>query len=422
MGVITGSSELGLSRDETAAFSERELQERKTAVRAAYYKAGADYIIDDLDELINVIDDIDRKLAQNAARKLLTPGPLTTRHSVKRAMLTDHCTWDDEYKAITAGVADDITQISANEDYATVLLQGSGSYAVEAMINCLCDKEEKILFLVNGEYGKRMLEIANCANRNYGCLMFDMTQPIDARRVRSTLERDKDIGAVVFVHCETTSGIINPLNEITELAKSFGKKVLVDAMSSFAVYEIDMPALDIDALAASSNKCLEGLPGLSFVVAKKTLLEESGGRAFSHSLDLYDQYIGLYEGGGKFRFTSPTNVLLALRQAIDEYRKEGGASARRARYMENHRILVEGLEKLGVHPIIAPEHQSYVITTFELGKIDFHSLYYSLKSKGFVIYPGKFTDLPTFRIGNIGNVFPEDMEALLDAIAEHVTE
>ncbi|MGI6636083.1 MAG: 2-aminoethylphosphonate--pyruvate transaminase [Christensenellales bacterium] len=418
VGVIMGSSELGLTRDELAALSERELSERKTIVRATYYQAGADYIIDDMNELLGVIDDINRKLDQNAERKLLTPGPLTTRHAVKHAMLTDHCTWDDTYKAITTSVMNDITHMAADDAYATVLLQGSGSYAVESIINGLCGKNEKILFLVNGAYGERMLTIAEKSGKAYDHLSFDMTQPIDLKTVEEKLQADPDIAVVMFVHCETTTGLINPLKELTTLAKSYGKKVFVDAMSSFAAYDIDMPALDMDALAASANKCLEGLPGLAFVIAKKTLIEESCGNSLSHSLDLYDQYQGLYAGGGKFRFTSPTNVLLALRQAIDEYNKEGGLLARKKRYMENHQTLVQGLEKLGIRPIIAPENQSYIITTFELGNLDFSKLYETLKSRGFIIYPGKLTSMPTFRIGHIGDVYPADMRALVAAIQE----
>jgi 2-aminoethylphosphonate-pyruvate transaminase len=335
-------------------------------------------------------------------------------------MLTDHCTWDDEYKEITTSVMNDITQISANDDYATVLLQGSGSYAVEAMINCLCGEREKILFLVNGEYGKRMLTIADNSRRDYDVLTFDMTEPVCVEAVEKKLKADADIKTVVFVHCETTTGVLNPFEEITRLAKSYGKKVLIDAMSSFGAYDIDIPGLDIDALAASSNKCLEGLPGLGFVIVKKTLLDASKGKSLSHSLDLFDQYQGLYPGGGKFRFTSPTNILLALRQAIDDYKKEGGLPARKARYIENHKILVQGLEKLGIHSIIEPEHQSYIITTFELGDLNFTEFYETLKSKGFVIYPGKLTTMPTFRLGNIGDVHPSDITELVEVIGEYI--
>jgi len=266
-----------------------------------------------------------------------------------------------------------------------------------------------------------MLAIADDSRRDYEHLTFDMTRPISISAVEKRLKRDRDIDVIVFVHCETTTGIVNPLEDIARLAKSYEKKVLVDAMSSFAAYDIDMPGLDIDALAASSNKCLEGLPGLSFVIVKKSLIEKSEGRSYSHSLDLFDQYQGLYSGGGKFRFTSPTNVLLALRQAIDEYKKEGGLLARRARYMENHDVLVKGLGELGIQPIVAPEYQSYIITTFELGGLDFLKLYATLKSKGFIIYPGKLTSIPTFRLGNIGDVYPSDMAELVKIIGEYVS-
>lgn len=420
VGVILGSSELGLSRLEVAMLSPEALTIEKARVRATYYEAGADYIIDDLDELPGVVEDINRKLAQNAPRKLLTPGPLTTKASVQHAMLTDHCTWDDEYKAITVGVMRDITAISANEKYATVLLQGSGSYAVEAMINCLTLPQEKILFLVNGEYGKRMLTIATNSGKTFEALITSETQPVDVSALEHKLQEDDTIETVVTVHCETTTGVINPLEDIVRIAKRYGKKVLVDAMSSFAAYDIDMPGWDIDALASSANKCLEGLPGLAFVVAKKTLIEASKGVSHSHSLDLYDQYQNLYAGGGKFRFTSPTNILLALRQALDVYKLEGGLAARRARYLSNHATLTEGLAKLGIRPIVAPEHQSYIITTFGLGDLNFAEFYDTLKAKGFIIYPGKLTALPTFRLGNIGDVYPSDMKALVQAIEEFV--
>ena len=422
VGIIMGSSEFGLSHEDVAALSAEDINRRKVVIRASYYKAGADYIIDDISGLPDVIDDINRRIDLNTPHKLLMPGPLTTRDSVKRAMLTDHCIYDDEYEAITTSVINDITQISADNDYATVLLQGSGAYAVEAMINCLCSENEKILFLVNGEYGKRMLSIADDSHRNYEVLTFDMIQQVDVKTIEEKLKVATDINAVAFVHCETAAGVLNSLEEITKLAKSYGKKVLVDAMSSFAAYEIDMPGLDIDALAASSNRCLEGLPGLSFVIAKKALLEKSEGQSYSYCLDLFDQYQGLYAGGGKVRFTAPTNVLLALRQTIDEYKKEGGLPARKARYIENHKVLTQGLEKLGIHPIVALENQSYIITAFDLDGLDFPKLYAALKSKGFIIYQGKLTDLQTLLLGNIGDVYPSDMAALVDVIGEYVHE
>ena len=235
------------------------------------------------------------------------------------------------------------------------------------------------MLLVNGEYGKRMVSMAKCAGKSYDVLSFEQTKPIEISKVTAKLSNNEDIKSVVFVHCETTTGILNPLEEIVTATKEYGKMVLVYAMSSFAAYNIDMPRLGIDALAASANKFLEGLPGLAFVIAKRELIEKSKGVSKSHSLDLFDQYQGLYNEGGKFRFTSPTNILLALRQAIDEYHKEGGLSARKARYKQNHEILVRGLSELSIESIVDEAHQSHIITTFKLGDIDFNKMYAHLK-------------------------------------------
>ena len=415
VAVVNGSNEVGLTRDEVALMSPPELNDHKLRARQNFYKAGADFIIDDMNELIGVINLINKRLERSAPRKLMTPGPLTTRSSVKQATLNDHCTWSNEYKQLTAKVCDSITDIAADGSYATVLLQGSGSYAVESMICSICDNAEKILFLVNGEYGRRMVRIAKMAGKTVDIIESDFCEPVRADDLEKRLQADPDIRTVVCVHCETTTGVLNPLDEIVTTAKSYGKIVLVDAMSSFGAYDIDMPGLDIDALAASANKCLEGLPGLAFVIAKKTVIENAVHSA-SHCLDLRDQYHELYAGGGKFRFTSPTNILLALEQAIFDFHCEGGLAARSARYAQNHRTLVSGLAEAGVTPIVKPEHQSYIITTFALGGIDFVQLYDALKTEGFVIYPGKLTDMPTFRIGSIGDVYPSDIRRLTEAV------
>ena len=416
VAVIMGSNEMGLTREEAIALSPEQLEVRKRCARKVFYEAGADYIINDMDELVGLVDEINLRMERDRQYKLMTPGPLTTKTSVKNAMMTDHCTWADEYKQIATSVCTDIANISADENYATVLIQGSGSYAVESMINSLCAKDEKILFLVNGEYGKRMVKISEMAEKNYDAIMSDPCLPVDVKALEERLKADADIRTVAFAHCETTTGVLNPLNEIVNIAKHYGKAVLVDAMSSFAAYDIDMPGLGIDALAASSNKCLEGLPGLSFIIVKKSILDSGKTHANSHCLDMFDQYEGLYAGGGKFRFTSPTNILLALEQAIKEYKKEGGLSARADRYKDNHAILTQGLAEVGIKAIVKQEDQSYIITTFELGNRDFKNLYNAIKDKGFVIYPGKLTDAPTFRLGNIGDVYPSDMVRLVEAV------
>lgn len=431
VGVVMGSSELGLTEAEAAALSKEELSAEIRRVKAVYYKEGADYVIMGMSGLPAVLSEIQLRLAQAAPKKLLTPGPLTTRRSVKQAMLADHCTWDEEYKAITRKLMDDITKIEGDSDrHACVLLQGSGSYAVEAMIQSFCRPGEKLLILENGEYGKRMVRQAQMAGKAFEVLSFDMCLPVDVKAVEDKLKADPSIKTVLFVHSETTSGIINPVEELAKTAKAMGKTVLVDAMSSFGAYRLPMTQWGIDGLASSANKCLEGLPGLAFVIADRSLLEGCAGVSTSHCLDLHDQYQGLYPGGGKFRFTSPTNVVLALSQALREYEAEGGREARRARYEKNHRALIEGMEKLGIRAIVPEAHQSCIITTFLLQKADsetgeacsleFQPLYEGLKEDGFVIYPGKLTDQPTFRIGTIGDVYPEDIQRLCEAVARRL--
>ncbi|MCF0217005.1 MAG: 2-aminoethylphosphonate--pyruvate transaminase [Fibrobacteraceae bacterium] len=415
VGVVMGSSEMGLTEEEEKSLPKEELAKRKDVVKQRFYKAGADYIIDDLSELPNVIEKINDQLAEQEDHKLLTPGPLTTRKSVKLAQLADHCTWDDDYKKLTISVMNDITDICANTDeYATVLLQGSGSYAVEAMIQTFCKDDEKLLIVENGAYGKRMVKQAELAHKNYCVLSFDMCSAIDPEAVKNILESEPSIKTVMFVHSETTSGVINPIKEIASIAKAAGKTVLVDTMSSFAAYETNMKEWGIDALAASANKCLEGLPGLSFVIARKDLFEAKS-NSKSLCLDLCDQYKGLYPDG-KFRFTSPTTILLALRRAIDLYKMEGGLAARKERYAANHKVLMEETRKLGIKAIVDEKYQSYIITTFALEDISFEKMYTHLKKNGFVIYPGKLTDIPTFRIGTIGDIYPSDIKKLCDCI------
>ena len=419
VGVVMGSSELGLNEEEVQSLAPEELAARKKEAFARFYAAGADYVIDDMRELPGIVDQINAQLLELEPHKLLTPGPLTTRRSVKLAQLADHCTWDDAYKQLTISVMNDITKICANTDeYATVLLQGSGSYAVEAMIHTFCRDDEKLLIIENGAYGKRMIQQATMAGKNFTVLSFDMCTAIDPEAVRKKLAEEPDIKTVMFVHSETTSGLINPLKEIAGIAKAAGKTVLVDTMSSFGAYETDMKSFGIDALASSANKCLEGLPGLAFVVASKTLLE---GKSASKSLclDLCDQYRYLYPDG-KFRFTSPTTILLALRRALDLYMLEGGLAARRARYQANHDTLIAGMRRLGIASIVPEQWQSYIITTFDLGQISFTDMYAQLKEHGYVIYPGKLTDKPTFRIGTIGDLYPKDYEDLCRCLEDYL--
>ncbi len=396
-------------------------REREMEARKQYHTAQADYVIQDIWELSAVISDINYRAARLAGHTLLTPGPVTTRRRVKQSMMADHCSWDEEYRSITRSVIDDLTAIYADDGFTTVLLQGSGTYGVESMIQSLCRDGERILFLVNGEYGKRMVSLAERAGKTFSVLEFPPCRGIDPDQVEGYLARNPGIRTVMFVHCETSSGVMNPAREITAAAKARGKQVLIDCISSFGVYELPLGGpLGADAVAACANVCLEGTPGIAFVVAKKEILEKAKDVAHSLCMDLHLQYREFSGSGGKFRFTSPTNILLALRQAIDEYRKEGEMAARRQRYEENRQTLAKGMKRLGIRSIVREEDQSCIAMTFELGALDFANLYHFLRRRGFVIDPGKLTRISTFRIGTCGNLNSRDIENFCLAMEDYL--
>ena len=304
------------------------------------------------------------------------------------------------------------------DEYTSILLQGSGTYCVEAVIGSTVKPGDKLLILSNGAYGDRMGNIAEYHGISYDMLAFDETEQVSVSYVDDYLSHNAEITHVAVVHCETTTGVLNPLEEIAHLVKIHGKKLIVDAMSSFGGVPIDMKKLDIDFLVSSANKCIQGVPGFGFIIAKKDKLIATKGNARSLSLDIYAQWETMEKGGGKWRFTSPTHVVHAFYQAMKELNEEGGIVARSERYKQNHRTLVDGMRALGFKTLLPDASQGPIITSFlyPTADFDFHSFYDQLKAKGFVIYPGKISDADTFRIGNIGDIFPDDMEALLQAI------
>ena len=249
-------------------------------------------------------------------------------------------------------------------------------------------------------------------------------QPIDPRQIEDVLVRDSAITHVGAIHCETTTGILNPVEEVGRVVRRLQRTFIVDAMSSFAGVPMDLPGWGIDFLISSANKCIQGVPGFAFVLARRALLAEAEGRARSVSLDLVSQWKGM-ETDGQFRFTPPTHALLAFWQALQELEAEGGTTGRASRYAENAKILVQGMRELGFEPYLSPQHQSHIITSFHyLGhpNFDFKHFYRHLSDKGYVIYPGKLSDSDCFRIGTIGHIFSKDVRALLVAIQESLEE
>ena len=354
---------------------------------------------------------------------LLTPGPLTTSETVKEAMMSDWCTWDEDYNiGIVEVIRRELTELASSrpDEYTAVLMQGSGTFCVEATLGSTVRPDDHLLIAANGAYGLRMGTIADYYRIPHHVLKFEETQPVDPEAIGAYLDEHPEVTHVSVVHCETTTGVLNPLERVAQVVKAHGKTLIVDAMSSFGGVPVDMAALGIDFLISSANKCIQGVPGFGFVIARRSLLEQCKGVARSLSLDLYDQWAAMEKGHGKWRFTSPTHVVRAFMQALNELKAEGGISARHARYCENHRVLVEGMRSLGFRTLLPDEEQSPVITSFYYPEegFDFKAFYLKLKERGFVIYPGKISQADTFRIGNIGDVFPDDFRRLVEAIKD----
>lgn len=355
--------------------------------------------------------------------KLLTPGPLTTTVTVKQEMLEDRCTWDDDYKNITQHIRQQLLALAHVDeaDYTTVLMQGSGSFVVESVLTTAISDEDKILILTNGAYGERIVEMAQALKLQHIVYSVPYNKQPSALEVQAFLEKDASITHVAGIHCETTTGILNPIKEIGEVVHSFHKTFIVDAMSSFGGVPMNIADLHIDFCISSANKCIQGVPGFGFVIAKIEALQQCKGHARSVALDLYSQW-EVMQKDGKWRFTSPTHVVVAFAKAMEELREEGGIEARFKRYAHNNALLRSRLAALGFTPYISEALQSPIITTFLFPDktFSFEHFYQEMKKAGFVIYPGKLTDVDTFRIGNIGDVHEEDMLALCEVVENYM--
>jgi 2-aminoethylphosphonate-pyruvate transaminase len=357
---------------------------------------------------------------------LLTPGPLTTSRTVKQVMLRDFCTWDDDYNSIVTRVREDLVRLaSARDDYTAVLMQGSGSFSVEATLGSVIPPSGKVLVVNNGAYGARMVTMARRLKIDVVEIAIPEVEPADPQQIAATLATNGAITHVAVVHCETTTGMLNPVAEIGRVVSTAGRVFIVDAMSSFGGIRLSMEALSASFLVSSANKCIQGVPGFGLVIADRDRLLASRGWARSLSLDLFDQWREMEEKGGKWRYTSPTHVVRAFAQALVELHAEGGVAARHARYVENHRRLVVGMEGLGFQPLLAAEHRSPIITSFVYpndSRFAFLPFYEALKKRRFVIYPGKVSQAETFRIGTIGHVFPDDIDLLVRCVEEACAE
>ena len=350
---------------------------------------------------------------------LLTPGPLTTSASVKQARLHDYGSRDNYFIDLNGRVLDRLVEIvNGKESHVAVPLQGSGTFVVEAMIGCFVPSDGKLLICINGAYGKRIAKICDYYRRQYTVQECAEDQPVDPAQVELALTADNNITHVAVVHTETTSGILNPIEEIAEIVEKQGRGLLIDSMSAFGAMPVDANSIHFDALVASSNKCLEGAPGMGFCIARKDALLQTEGNSPSLSLDLYDQWQAMQKNR-QWRFTPPTHVLLAFDQALNEFDQEGGVTGRGGRYQENCKVLVEGMRGMGFRTLLPDHLQAPNIVTFHMPsdeRFNFDRFYDAMREQGYVIYPGKLTVADSFRMGCIGRLNRSDMQGALTAV------
>jgi 2-aminoethylphosphonate-pyruvate transaminase len=378
--------------------------------------------------LLSSMNKTQRPVLPSSRDKLLyTPGPLTTSLSVKQAMLHDAGSWHWEFNAQVKSIRErllGVAGVNSADGWETVLLQGSGTFGVEAVFQTCVPPDGKVVVLSNGAYGERMVLMLQHASIVHTVLRTPEDTPPDPAALDAVLTADPAVTHVAVVHCETTTGILNDISVLGAVARRHQKIVIVDAMSSFGAVPLDFEAVGLDFLISSANKCIEGVPGFSFVICRRAKLLASEGWARNLSMDLLDQLKG-FEKNGQFRYTPPTHALLAFEQALDELELEGGVPGRAARYRRNHQVLLAGMTKLGFKSYLPAAVQSYIITSFLFPadpQFTFAEFYRRVADKGFILYPGKISQADTFRIGNIGRLFESDLRAVVYAIGEALEE
>jgi 2-aminoethylphosphonate-pyruvate transaminase len=281
-----------------------------------------------------------------------------------------------------------------------------------------------VLVLDNGAYCKRAGKLTQMMGRRVSVVGFDEDAPVSPQALDDHLRRDASISHVILIHCETGAGVENPLAAVAAVCERHGKGLIVDAMSSFAALPIDARSVRFDALVAASGKCLEGVPGMGFVFIRQAVLAGCAGNSQSLAMDLFDQHAYM-EKTGQWRFTPPTHVVVALAEAISQFDEEGGQPARLARYTDNCRTLITGMQALGLLPFLKPEHQAPIIVTFHAPDhpaYDFKRFYAAAKARGFMLYPGKLTTVETFRVGCIGAIGRLEIQQAVNAVADTLRE
>ncbi|MFL3666800.1 MAG: 2-aminoethylphosphonate--pyruvate transaminase [Verrucomicrobiota bacterium] len=361
---------------------------------------------------------------------LLTPGPLSTTQTVREAMMQEFSTWDVDYNSIVQSIRERLVSLATCNSinpgaYTATLMPGSGTFVVESVIGSVIPPNGRLLVLNNGAYGERITKISRMLGIDTVELHQAEIESTGLGQVEQMVANDQGITHVAMVHCETTTGMLNPVEAVGKIVRRHGRVFILDAMSSFGGIPMSMESTGAHYLISSANKCIQGVPGFGFVVADRATLEGTEGWARSHSLDLLDQWREMEANGGKWRFTSPTHVVSAFSQALDELEAEGGIDTRHKRYIANQKTMVKGMRDIGFRTLIKDEVQSPIITSFyypDSAGFDFQKLYDALKSRSFVIYPGKVSHAQCFRIGSIGDVHPSDMIELIGHVSEVISE
>ncbi|WP_457645314.1 2-aminoethylphosphonate--pyruvate transaminase [Profundibacter sp.] len=357
---------------------------------------------------------------------LLTPGPLTTSYAVKQAMLRDWGSWDGDFRAVTAEMRKMLLDMinDTKGEFDCVPMQGSGTFSVEAMLASFTPRDGKVLVLSNGAYGKRIAQTLDYLNRDHVVIDKGDYMPPRGEEVTAALRADPAITHVVVVHCETSSGILNPVAEISQAVYAEGRKLLIDSMSAFGAIPLDVGEIRYAAMVSSANKCIEGVPGFGFVIARKDELQAAKGRSHSLSLDLHAQWAHMNKTG-QWRFTPPTHVVVAFLEALKAHKAEGGVAGRGARYANNRDVLVEGMRGLGFETLLKDRWLSPIIVTFfnpAHKSFYFNAFYDAMKRKGFIIYPGKLTVVDSFRLGCIGQMDADVMRQVVQAAKDSLNE
>lgn len=353
---------------------------------------------------------------------LFTPGPVTTSRDVKQAMQRDLGSRDTEFIRVVREIRSKLEDL-AGGGFEAVLIPGPGMFAIESVIGSAIPPDGRLLVAANGANGRGLREIAARLRIDVDEISFSEESPVPADAVAEALRNRGPFTHVAAVHCETATGILNPIDAIGTAVAASGGAFIVDARSSFGGIAMDLRAARVDYLVSSADQCMQGVPGVAFVLARAERLRETESWARSVSLDLFAQWRAL-ENDGQFRFTPPIHALLAFRRALEELELEGGVAGRCARYRSNHQALMEEARKLELRPYLAAEHQSPILTSFrypEDAAFDCERFYSMLRDRGLVIHPGKPAQENCFGIATIGHLTSHEIRRLCRGIREVLT-